>query len=95
MLQIIGWLGCLYLFVKGCEALANSSYRTADGGLNGYANTAVVLSFAGALGFALWLLVQGGALKGLGSSSLAAVDYNVDANLPAIDDTLNADMNAQ
>jgi hypothetical protein len=62
MLQIIGWLGCLYLVLKSCEFLGSNAYRDADGDIDGYANAGAVLSIVGAAAFALWLFVQGGQL---------------------------------
>jgi hypothetical protein len=60
MLQIIGWLGCLYLLIKGVEILSNSAYRTPEGWLKGSAVIAIALAFIGSIVFSIWLLVQGG-----------------------------------
>lgn len=61
MLQIIGWLGCLYLVVKALEIIANPAYRDANGMMKSAAIWAALLAGFGAVGFALWLAAQGGA----------------------------------
>ena len=69
MLQIIGWLGCLYLIVKGLEIAGNaSSYKPQvvdpeKMELRSPASVAIVLAFAGAIGLAWWLGAQGGAFE--------------------------------
>lgn len=62
MLQIIGWLGCLYLVVKALEIIANPAYRDANGMMKSAAIWASLLACFGAFGFALWLAAQGGSL---------------------------------
>ncbi|QSR18404.1 hypothetical protein [Novosphingobium sp. KA1] len=64
MLQIIGWLGCLYLIVKALEMAANPAYRDDSGVLKGYAVAACLLAWMGAIGFALWLAAQGASFLG-------------------------------
>lgn len=59
MLQIIGWLGCVYLVVKALEIASNSNARDADGIMRGAAVFAVIIAAAGAIFFAGWLLIQG------------------------------------
>ena len=59
MLQIIGWIGCLYLVVKALEIISNSAFRGEDGNLRSYANLACWLAFVGAAFFAIWLYDQG------------------------------------
>lgn len=94
MLQIIGFLGCLYLFVKGWEIIANKSYRAEDGTLNGAALAASMFAFAGCAVFVIWLLAQGGAFAS--SKQADVLDQNLvtaDMNDTVMD--LNAtDMNA-
>ena len=64
MLQIIGWLGCLYLFIKALEICSGSEHRTGQGHLKTSAAIACGLGWAGALGFAVWIFAQGAALNG-------------------------------
>ena len=59
MLQIIGWLGCLYLAVKGLEIVSSSAFRGSDGELPGFATLAAGLAFVGAAIFSVWLYEQG------------------------------------
>lgn len=63
MLQIIGWLGCLYLVVKAMEIAASSSFRDELGHLKPFATGAILVAWIGAVGFALWLGAQGGILS--------------------------------
>jgi hypothetical protein len=63
MLQIIGWLGCLYLLIKGFEILSDSAYGTPEGWLKGTAVLAIALAFIGSIVFSIWLLVQGGEIS--------------------------------
>lgn len=58
MLQIMGWLGCLYLIVKGLEILSNKSHRNEAGGLTGAATLAVLAAFGGAVVFFFLLSAQ-------------------------------------
>lgn len=74
MLQIIGWLGCLYLVVKALEIAANPDYRDANGMMKPVAMGAAVLGWFGAVGFALWLAAQGGALPGKSEAEQASDD---------------------
>jgi hypothetical protein len=83
MLQIIGLIGCLYLLVKGCEFYGNKGYRSEEGLLNGSATIGGLLSVIGSVGFALWLIGQGGAFQS--SSSAYDPTINVDANLTTTD----------
>jgi hypothetical protein len=63
MLQIIGWLGCLYLVVKALEIASADSHKGKDGGMTPAAVLAVLVAWAGAIGFGGWLFIQGNALK--------------------------------
>ena len=84
MVQIIGFLGCLYLFLKGCEFVTSKNYSKEDGEsqMDG-ANAAATIAFIGSLVFAAWLFFQG---QGVGditstsglSSSSAYEGMNVD-----------------
>lgn len=66
MLQIVGWLGCVYLLVKSIEIFASSSFRTEAGKLKESAMIGALIAFWGAVGFAIWLSAQGSA-GGFGS----------------------------
>jgi len=59
MLQIIGWLGCLYLAIKGLEIGNSRNFQNADGRVTGAGASIAVLSVLGALVFAVALLLQG------------------------------------
>lgn len=61
MIQIVGLLGCLYLFIKGLEISSSNTHRDAEGRFSGNAIFAMILSWVGAFVFALWLLAQGAA----------------------------------
>ncbi len=58
MLQIIGLLGCLYLFIKGLEIASSSAHCNADGRFSGPAIFAMLLAWLGAFVFGLWFLAQ-------------------------------------
>lgn len=82
MLQIIGWLGCLYLFVKGLEIAGSaSSYQPsiADSEkleMRTPTLLAILLAVAGSLGFALWLAAQGSASGEQFSDSVSEIEAN-------------------
>ena len=63
MLQIIGWLGCLYLVVKGFEIAGGPNFRNENGWPSSAAKIAATIAWVGACVFALLLLLQGGALE--------------------------------
>jgi hypothetical protein len=69
MLQIIGWLGCLYLIVKALEIAGSAdSYEPHEVNaekqvLRLPAVFAISLAVVGALGFGIWLKFQGSALE--------------------------------
>lgn len=63
MLQLIGWLGCLYLVVKALEIAGNPQFRTEDGSLKATAMGAIILAWLGAIIFALALAEQGSAVR--------------------------------
>lgn len=58
MLQIIGWMGCLYLFVKGLEFIANRSYRSEEGKYYATATAGAVVCWLGAIVFFVLLNAQ-------------------------------------
>lgn len=64
MLQIIGWLGCVYLFIKALEIASGSGHRNENGDLRSSAMAACGLAWFGSVGFAIWIFVQGSALHG-------------------------------
>jgi len=98
MLQIIGWLGCLYLFVKGLEILSSSAHRTEDGKLTSNGKAAAIISILGSVLFLVLVNSQASAssvaLPTVPTSSSASYSSapNVDENLTS--DEMNADMNA-
>jgi hypothetical protein len=61
MLQLIGWLGCIYLAVKALSFAASREYRTEAGHLTGYAALAIFLSWFAVIGFAIAFYIQGSA----------------------------------
>ena len=63
MLQIIGWLGCLYLVVKGFEIAGGANFRDASGRPTTSAKNASTIAWIGAFVFAVMLLLQGGAFE--------------------------------
>lgn len=75
MIQIIGFLGCLYLFVKGLEILSQERQ-------NGASQAASALALIGAFGFAIWLYIQGNAANdAMGPfAPFATQDGNVDSS---------------
>ncbi|WP_395393048.1 hypothetical protein WBP07_17895 [Novosphingobium sp. BL-8A] len=62
MLQIIGWLGCLYLIVKCLEIASNSDFRNANGDLKGMPLAACVIGWFGAVIFAVALYLVGASI---------------------------------
>lgn len=61
MIQIIGFLVCACLAVKLLEMSGNPALRDEQGGPRPAITAALWLGWASVFGFALWLLVQGGA----------------------------------
>lgn len=59
MLQIIGWLMCFCLVIKGLEISASNNFRDQDGRSKEFAPLIAALAFLGAIGFGLWLHAQG------------------------------------
>jgi len=57
MLQIIGWMGCLYLVVKALEILSSNEHQT-EGKFHGTAQAAAVLAIVGAIVFVFLLQAQ-------------------------------------
>jgi len=59
MLQLIGWMGCVYLVVKGFEFIAHDGYQRPQGGMKSSATLAVLIAWlaSGVLFFAF--LMQG------------------------------------
>lgn len=99
MLQIIGWLGCVYLLVKGLELASSSAHRTADGKMHITAIIAAVIAFISALIFIFLFNGQASSSPfGSGSTSLGSTydpspsTLNIDENL--ITDANVVDLNA-
>jgi hypothetical protein len=57
MLQIIGWMGCLYLIVKALELLSSNEHQT-DGKFHGTAQVGAVIAIVSAIGFFFLLDAQ-------------------------------------
>jgi len=72
LLQIIGWLGCVYLLVKALEIYSSSTFRNEAGNLKEPATAAALIAFWSAVGFAIWLGAQGGAFPAKDSSDAQA-----------------------
>lgn len=77
MLQIIGWLGCLYLVVKGLEIFAQKPDDADTARV-----IAVTLSWLGAVAFAILIYMQGNEAR--------SIMTDLDANVP---DTIQVDVN--
>ena len=82
MLQIVGWLGCLYLVVKGFELAGH----TRDGEVSSMHRVGSALAWLGAVAFAAIIYAQGqaasNALDGFGGlSSPSATDLSIEENL--------------
>jgi hypothetical protein len=99
LLQIIGWLGCVYLLVKGLELASSSAHRTADGKMHITAIIAAVIAFISALIFIFLFNGQASSSPfGSGSTSLGSTydpspsTLNIDENL--ITDANVVDLNA-
>lgn len=63
MLQLIGWLGCIYLIVKVLGYTANPAFRKEDGTLNESAKAAVWIGWLAAIGFGFLFLGQGSSMN--------------------------------
>lgn len=63
MLQIIGWMGCIYLLVKGFEFLANAGYRNEAGRLKVIAGAAVAIAWLSAAVLFVLLNIQSGSFN--------------------------------
>jgi hypothetical protein len=85
MLQILGWLVCLCLFVKGIELLELAETGKQERQLRAGA----VIAMLGAVGFAVWIYFQGAALSDAGGRSGPAL-YQPD---PHADDCLDKNGN--
>lgn len=59
MIQLIGWLGCLYLLVKSLEIVSSSAHRTENGKLKATARVAALLGVAGSIVFFYLILSHG------------------------------------
>jgi len=71
VLQIIGWLGCLYLVVKALEIMSNSDSVNSNGKLKASALAACLLAWVGAVVFSLWIAEQGRVSLPAGDSTLS------------------------
>lgn len=61
MIQLVGWLGCLYLVIKAFEIAADPGYRDEAGKMKNPAMAASLLCCFGAAAFALAFKSQGDA----------------------------------
>ena len=59
MLQIIGWLGCVYLVVKALEIAGSNAFRNDKGQMTGGAIGAVAVAWIAVAVFAVLFWVQG------------------------------------
>ncbi len=80
MLQIIGWLGCLFLVVKALEIGAGNNFRDERGRLRRNAAVACAVALAGALIFAVWIFVT--------DTDQGPVVASYDPPVPSSDDNL-------
>ncbi|WP_144400976.1 hypothetical protein [Novosphingobium sp. MBES04] len=69
MLEIIGWMGCLYFVVKGIEISSSSSFRNEDGSPKRGITAAFMLCWAGAVVFGFLLADQATTVREVQSSS--------------------------
>lgn len=90
MVQIVGWLLCLCLFVKGLELAAQSQATAGPEGEriggSGMLESASAIAILGSLAFAAWLFMQGNELSSslnqIGSSTPGAnAAMQIDENL--------------
>lgn len=93
MLQIIGFLGCLYLFVKGLDMISRVLEQRALNAPNeapatGPLTVGAWLCFLGSVFFLLWLLAQGGAFE---SSTSSYGDYGLDMDAIETEAAMEAD----
>lgn len=58
MLQIIGWMGCFYLALKGYENLSRERNRNSPEEAEGRARKLAIATWIGAAVFAAWLYMQ-------------------------------------
>lgn len=72
MLQLIGWMGCIYLLVKGLEFFASSAYRDENGALKSSATIAIAVAWLGAAAMFFAFTVQGFSMSGSGAAGLTA-----------------------
>ena len=59
MLQIIGWLGCVYLFVRCASMMVSNEFKNAEGQMDVAASVIATFGLIASLGFAIWLNGQG------------------------------------
>jgi len=79
MLQIIGWLGCIYLVVKALEIAGSNSQRDSEGNMAVSAIAACVISWIAAILFSVWFLVQGGNM-GNPMSNMSSINPGIDVS---------------
>ena len=96
MLQIVGWLGCVYLFVKAFEIGSSSAHRDEKGEVNSPAAIAIAVSAVASIGFAVWILLQGAAIDSASPyGSLSSYDSSYsDDEAAAAADAAMADVEA-
>jgi len=69
MLQIIGWLGCFYLLIKGLEIGNSQHFRAENGRVSNAGAMIAVLAIFGAIVFAAAFLLQGDAFPNRSSGA--------------------------
>jgi cytochrome bd-type quinol oxidase subunit 2 len=58
MVEIVGFIGCALLLLKGVEFLASGAYRNEEARLRLVAKIAAALCFISSIVFAGWLFIQ-------------------------------------
>jgi len=59
MLQLIAWMGCVYLLIKGIELLSHQGYKRDDGELQVLAGVGAGIAIFTAVVFAVLAFAQG------------------------------------
>jgi hypothetical protein len=88
MLQLIGWLGCIYLIVKALSIWGSRDSKDNEGNLTGPATSAIVLCWLTAVVFGFMFLIQGEAVGD--ATSFSAFD-GTSAEDAAVADAAMAD----
>lgn len=95
MLQIIGWLGCFYLLIKGLEIGNSQQFRAENGRVSNAGALIAVLTIFGAIGFGAALLLQGDAFPNRSSSAVGSGDLQAAELSKCIEDAKNPEAAAE